>query len=334
MAKQAPIVGVTMGEPAGVGREIITMAYPKVKDGTNLVVLGDVDAMRETASSLGLSVEFRTIDDVSQAKFDNDVLDVLHFDNVDDIEYGEVRPDYGQASLDYVEHGIDLALSGEIDAMCNAPINKQAITQAGAEHAGHTGLLAERTDTEDYAMMLVQDGMYATLVTAHMPLKEACQTISYDKVLETIRVTDDGLHGPGMDQPKIAVAGLNPHAGEGGVLGNTDEDEIRPAVDAARDEGIDAYGPIPSDSVFNQMMDGNYDCVVGMYHDQAHTPMYVLGYVEGGGMAGAGMTLGLPIVRTTTMHGTAFDIAGEGIAAPDSMIDAINAASNFANPQN
>lgn len=334
MPEQEPIVGVTMGDPAGIGREIITMAYPETKDDSNLIVLGDVNAMQDTASILDSSVEFRAIDDVSQAKFDGDVLDVLHFDNVDDIEYGEVRTDYGQASLDYVEHGIDLALLGEIDAMCNAPINKEAITQAGSEYTGHTGLLAERTDTEDYAMMLVQDGMYVTLVTAHVPLEEACETISTENVLKTIRVTDNGLRGAGMDQPRIAVAGLNPHAGEAGVLGDEDVDEIKPAVDSAREEGIDAYGPLPGDSVFNQMMDDNYDCVVGMYHDQGHIPMYVLGYVEGGGMAGAGMTLGLPIVRSTTMHGTAFDIAGEGIAAPDSMIDAINAASNFATPQN
>jgi 4-hydroxythreonine-4-phosphate dehydrogenase len=334
MPEQEPIVGVTMGEPAGIGREIITMAYPEIKDDSNLVVLGDVDAMRDAASILESSVEFHAIDDISQAKFDGNALDVLHFDNVNDIEYGEVRSDYGQASLDYVEHGIDLALSGEIDAMCNAPINKEAMIQAGSEYTGHTGLLAERTNTEDYAMMLIQNDMYVTLVTAHMPLSEACEIISTENVLETIRVTHKGLRGAGMDQPRIAVAGLNPHAGEAGVLGNEDEDEIRPAINAARNEGIDADGPLPGDSVFNQLMDDNYDCVVGMYHDQGHIPMYVLGYIEGGGMAGAGMTLGLPIVRTTTMHGTAFDIAGEGIAAPDSMIDAINAASNFATPQN
>jgi 4-hydroxythreonine-4-phosphate dehydrogenase len=167
-------------------------------------------------------------------------------------------------------------------------------------------------------------------VTVHVPLEEAIESITTDSVLDTIRVTDEGLRGLGIDDPVIAVAGLNPHAGEGGVLGTHDAAEIEPAIERAQEEGIDASGPYSGDNLFNQAAVGRYDGVVAMYHDQGHIPVYVHGLLPSGGVAGVNMTIGLPIVRTSTMHGTAFDIAGTGIADPDSIVDAIRAAARAA----
>jgi 4-hydroxythreonine-4-phosphate dehydrogenase len=217
-------------------------------------------------------------------------------------------------------------MEGGIDATCNAPINKRALDLAGSDYAGHTNLLADRTGAEEYSMLLVQQEMRVTHVTVHVPLQEAIETITTESVLDTIRVTDDGLEGLSIESPWIAVAGLNPHAGEGGVLGARDAAGVEPAIEHAREEGIDASGPHAADNVFNQAAIGRYDGLVAMYHDQGHVPAYVHGPLDSGGVAGVNMTIGLPIVRTSTMHGTAFDIAGTGVADSDSIVDAIRAA--------
>ena len=330
MSSELPIVGVTMGDPAGVGSEIIVEAYSQVSSEARLVVLGDADVMTDAVGVCESDLDLRSVEGIEEARFEPDVLDVVDFDNVGDLERGATRGEYGRASLKYVEQGIDLAVEGTIDAMCNAPINKKALELAGSDYAGHTNLLADRTGTDDYSMLLVQRDMRVTHVTVHMPLQEAIGAITTDSVLDTIRVTDDGLEELGIDNPRIAVAGLNPHAGEGGVLGSRDAAAIEPAIERAQAEDIDASGPYAADNVFNQAAVGRYDGVVAMYHDQGHVPVYVHGLLPSGGVAGVNMTIGLPIVRTSTMHGTAFDIAGTGVADPDSIVDAIRAASRAA----
>ncbi|KTG11458.1 4-hydroxythreonine-4-phosphate dehydrogenase [Haloprofundus marisrubri] len=330
MAPDKPIVGVTMGDPAGIGSEVIVKAYPEATDEANYVVLGDRDVMEDAVSACESDLELRTVSSVAEVRADSNTLDVLDFDNVDEIARGEIRGEYGQAGLDYVEDAIDLALEGTIDAMCNAPLNKKALELAGSDYAGHTNLLADRTETENYSMLLLQDNIRVTHVSVHVPLEEAIEQVTTENVLETLRVTKEGLEGLGIESPKIAVAGLNPHAGEGGVLGTQDGEEIEPAVEQAQSEGIDAAGPFAPDNIFNQAAVGRFDGVVAMYHDQGHIPMYVHGVLESGGVAGVNMTIGLPIIRTSTMHGTAFDIAGEGIADPDSILEALNTAAQAA----
>ena len=330
MVSDLPIVGITMGDPAGIGSEIVVTATPEIADAARPVVLGDLDVMREAVAACGSTLDLRGVETVADAAHEPGVLDVVDFGNVDELVRGEHRAAYGRVSLEYVERGIELATAGTIDALCNAPINKKALEMAGSDYAGHTNLLADRTGTDEYSMLLLQDELRVTHVTVHTSLQDAIDAITTERVLETIAVTDAGLRGLGIEEPSIAVCGLNPHAGEGGVLGTTDAEEIEPAVERARAASIDVSGPWAGDNVFNQAAVGRFDGVVAMYHDQGHIPINVHGLLPSGSFAGVNMTIGLPIVRTSTTHGTAFDIAGQGIADPDSMIDAIRAAARAA----
>ena len=317
-----------MGDPSGIGAEVSVEAYADVREAADVLVVGDADVVRKAVAACGVDIGVNAIDSVSKARFEAGVLDVLDVDNVDSAthDWGDLREEYGKASLEYVERAIDLASDGDIDGIVTAPINKQAARMAGSEHAGHTGLLAARTGVTNYSMMLVEEHLRVTHVSTHVPLREACDLVSTENVLDTIRVTQDGLRDLGLEDPTIAVAGLNPHASDGGLLGDEDLEEIAPAVERAKDEGIDAVGPESPDTVYVQAARGEYDCVVSMYHDEGHIPIKLLGFSEGGEVSGVNMTVGLPIVRTSVDHGTAFDIAGKGIASPQSMVDAIEVA--------
>ena len=334
-----PVVGITMGDPAGVGPEVIAKAYPRLLESARPVVIGDADVLGRTLETLGDDPGVERVErvarvdraeDVREIRPTADAIPVLDLDNVDGVEHGVVREAYGRASLEYVERAIELARAGTIDAIATAPINKQATRLAGSEHAGHTGLLADRTDTEHYSMMLIEEPLRVTHVSTHVPLREACDLVTTERVLETIRVTDGALRELGIGDPELAVAGLNPHAGDGRLLGDEDADEIRPAVERARAEGIDASGPESPDTVYVAAARGEYDCVVSMYHDQGHIPIKMLGFSDGSAVSGVNVTIGLPIVRTSVDHGTAFDIAGEGVASERSMIDAVETAADLA----
>lgn len=333
MSSRQPLLGVTMGDPAGIGSEIIVQSYPQVDDRANLVVLGDFGVMEAAVDDCDSDLDLNRIESVDEAAFADGTLDVVDFGNVADLQRGDLRAAYGAAALEYVEEGIELAMDGEIDAMVNAPMNKEAISMAGSEFNGHTDLLAARTSTDEYSMMLIQDQLVVTHVTVHVPLREAIDLVSTDAVLETIQVTEEGLKGIGVDEPSIAVAGLNPHAGEGD-LGEEDAAEIEPAVEQAQESGIDVTGPLSADNLFNQGAAGKYDGIVAMYHDQGHIPIYIHGMLDvPGAVSGVNMTIGLPIIRTSTIHGTGFDIAGKGIARPDSIVDAIEVAAQAAEAQ-
>ncbi|NKE37805.1 4-hydroxythreonine-4-phosphate dehydrogenase PdxA [Natronococcus sp. JC468] len=327
---ERPVVAVTMGDPAGVGSEIVAAAYPALCERANAIVVGDASVMRTGVDVSDADLEIETVGAVADATFSESAVPVLDLDAVDDLEYGVVREDYGAASLAYVERAIELAVEGTIDAIATAPINKQATRLAGSEYAGHTGMLADYTDTENYSMMLVEDDLVVTHVSTHVPLREACDLVTTENVLETIRVTDEGLRDLGIEEPTIAVAGLNPHASDGGLLGSEDDEEIRPAVERAAEAGIDAHGPESPDTVYVQAARGEYDCVVSMYHDQGHIPIKTLGFSSDDAVSGVNVTIGLPIVRTSVDHGTAFDIAGEGIASEASLIDAVEVAAEMA----
>lgn len=330
MADSAPLVGITMGDPAGIGSEVIVKAYPDLRDRARIVVIGDADVMREAVAVCGSDLTVRPLDDVEAVRSGPDTIDVLDLDNVSDLAFGALREDYGAASLAYIERAIDLAMAGAIDAMATAPINKQATKLAGSDYAGHTGMLAAITDTDRYSMMLIEGDLRVTHVSTHVPLRDACDLVTEDRVLSTIRVTAEALRDLGIGEPRIAVAGLNPHASDGGLLGHEDLEEIRPAVERAVDEGLDVVGPESPDTVYVQAARGDYDCVVSMYHDEGHIPIKMLGFSRGGEVSGVNMTIGLPIIRTSVDHGTAFDIAGQGVASPKSMVDAVEVAAAVA----
>jgi 4-hydroxythreonine-4-phosphate dehydrogenase len=326
----ATVVGITMGDPGGIGPEVIVKAYPTLRDVCNPVVVGDAGVIAAAADVCGLSLSVDRVDAPAEARFAPDAVPVVDLDNVGELVRGEVREEYGAASLAYVERAIELAEAGEIDAITTAPINKQSTKLAGSDYAGHTGMLADYTDTERYSMMLIEDSLRVTHVSTHVPLREACDLVTTENVLETIRLTDAALCDLGVESPSVGVAGLNPHASDGGLLGDEDGDEIEPAVERAREEGIDAVGPESPDTVYVRAARGEFDCVVSMYHDEGHIPIKMLGFAGGDAVSGVNVTIGLPIVRTSVDHGTAFDIAGTGIASERSLIDAVEVAVEMA----
>ncbi len=329
-----PTVAVTMGDPAGIGPEVVVAGYTDLLADARPVVVGDADVLRRAADVVGEDLAVRAVETVADApvELSADILPVLDLDTVDadTLAYGEVRAEYGAAALAYVERATELATGGVVDAIATAPINKQATRLAGSEHAGHTGMLADATDTENYAMMLVEDELRVTHVSTHVPLVEACERVTTGAVLDTIEVTVEGLRDLGIDDPTVAVAGLNPHASDSGLLGTTEQSEVRPAVQRAREAGHDVTGPESPDTVFAQAADGAVDCVVAMYHDQGHIPIKMLGFASDETVSGVNVTVGLPIVRTSVDHGTAFDIAGEGVASPASLADAVTLAARIA----
>jgi 4-hydroxythreonine-4-phosphate dehydrogenase len=253
-----------------------------------------------------------------------------------ELRHKQVTAGQGGASFDYVAKVIELAMAGEIDATVTGPINKAAINAAGRHYAGHTEIYAELTQTRNYSMMLAEGNFRVAHVSTHVSLREACERVKKERVLNVIRLAHDALTQLGIQSPRIGVAGLNPHCGEGGLFGSEDDQEIAPAAAAARAEGIAAEGPLPADTVFSKMRGGMYDLVVVMYHDQGHIPTKLMGFQYDdrtgtwGQMAGVNVTLGLPIIRVSVDHGTAFGKAGEGRANPQSMIEAVKLAAKLA----
>jgi len=237
MPEERPVIGVTMGDPAGIGSEVIVGAYPRIVDQADVVVIGDASVMEEATSRFDPGLTVQAVSAIDEADGSEDVPPVLDVDNVEDVEFGSLSEDNGAASLAYVERAIELATAGEIDAITTAPINKQATRMAGSEHAGHTGMLADHTDTEDYSMMLVEDDLRVTHVSTHVPLREACDLVTEDAVASTIEVTEEALRDLGIAEPSIAVAGLNPHASDGGLLGTEEAESIEPAVERVAETG-------------------------------------------------------------------------------------------------
>jgi 4-hydroxythreonine-4-phosphate dehydrogenase len=326
MDQRKPTIGVTMGDPAGIGSEVIVKAYPKLVEQATVVVIGDASVLADAVSRFAPDLSVRRVSSPREARPDPSVVPIVDLNNVTDHRYGELSKENGEASLAYIERAIELAQSGEIDAITTAPINKQATQMAGSEYAGHTGMLADYTNTEEYSMMLVEDGLRVTHVSTHIPLRDACSLLIED-VESTIRVTNEALCQLGFDKPTIAVAGLNPHASDGGLLGDEEAETIEPAVERMAENGIDVTGPYPPDTVYVRAAAGEFDCVVSMYHDQGHIPIKMLGFSGGNdAVSGVNVTIGLPIIRTSVDHGTAFDIAGEGVASEQSMLDAVAVA--------
>jgi 4-hydroxythreonine-4-phosphate dehydrogenase len=315
-------IAVTMGDPTGIGPEITAKLFADPCRDVPAVVVGDPRILSRACEVVAAPLRVHPIDSIDQARHVPDTVDVLaETDLPADLPYGFVDGRSGEASFRYVRRGIELALAGDVRALTTAPINKEALRAAGLSYPGHTEILADLTGTRDYAMMMANDELRVVLVTVHQSLRTALDAITVARELEIIRLTHRTLAREGRSHPRIAVAGLNPHAGENGLFGREDLDIIAPAVEAARSEGIDASGPWPADTVFMRARIGEFDAVVAQYHDQGLIPVKYLGLEQG-----VNITIGLPFVRTSVDHGTAFDIAGRGIADHSSLLTALRHA--------
>lgn len=317
-----PPVGITMGDAAGIGPEIVVKACAQ---GLNApcVVYGDAGALRRAAGALGARLKITEIAHADLASGDAGRIEVIACGGAlpPDLPFGQVNAAAGRAAYEYVCAAIDDAQAGRIRAIVTAPLNKQSMHEAGIDYPGHTEILAERSGTDDFAMMLANDELRVLLVTIHLALADVMERITPEAELTAMRLADRACRQMGIAHPRVAVAGLNPHAGEGGKFGREDIDIIEPAIRQARDEGIDASGPWPGDTVFMRARRGEFDIVVAQYHDQGLIPVKYLGVDHG-----VNVTVGLPFVRTSVDHGTAFDIAGKGVADQASLIAAFDLA--------
>ena len=328
-----PILGISVGDPGGIGPEITTKALnsEKIYEICRPLVVADAGVMEDVLRFTAYNGRMNRIADPREAAGEFGVMDILHIPNMKSgpPRYKEVTAEQGHASFEYVIRVIELALAGRIDGTVTGPINKAAINAAGHHYAGHTEIYAEKTGVKDYTMMLAHGNFRVTHVSTHISLREACDRVKRERVGKVIDLTHEALKKFNLEAPRIGVAGLNPHCGEDGMFGWEDDREIRPAVEEKRAAGIDVQGPIPADTVFSKMQGGMYDAVVVMYHDQGHIPTKLIGFQydektgQWGSMSGVNITLGLPIVRASVDHGTAFGKAGEGRANPESMIEAL-----------
>ena len=325
-------VAVTMGDPAGIGPEVIARTFTEkgFQNENRAFVVGDARIMQRAVELMGLSLGVNKIERLEEALFEPGSVDVLQVGDLPgDLPFGELDARAGAAAFEYVRRATGLALEGSVGAVATAPLNKEAMHMGGYEYPGHTEILAELTGTKDFAMMLRTEALRVIHVSTHVSLREAIDRVSKERVLTVIHLARETLAKVGVDEPKIAVAGLNPHAGENGLFGDEDAECIAPAIVEAREEGIDASGPHPPDTVFAKARTGEFDIVVVQYHDQGHIPIKLMGF-EGG----VNVTVGLPFFRTSVDHGTAFDIAGTGRADHSSMRTAIELARDLALSEN
>ncbi len=344
-----PIVGITMGDPAGNGPEITIKAlcHPDLYERCRPIVVGDAKMLEQAKRFVGREdVVIHVCEKVSDAVFTPGTVDVLHLDLIEDpaaFQIGKVSVEGGNAAFQCVRKVIQLALAGEVDATCTNALNKEAMNMAlehyhgersdGYTHFdGHTEIYATYAGTKKYTMMLAHHDLRVVHVSTHVSLREACDRVKKARVLEVIEIADRACKDMGIENPKVAVAGLNPHCGENGLFGTEEIEEIKPAIEAAKAEGINAIGPIPPDSVFSEALGGWYDIVVCMYHDQGHIPLKTVGFVfdrekqTWKAVEGVNVTLGLPIIRTSVDHGTGFALAGKGTSNELSLVNAIDYA--------
>jgi 4-hydroxythreonine-4-phosphate dehydrogenase len=341
-----PILGITMGDPSGIGPEITIKALGRraLYDTCCPLVVGDAGVVKKAAQEAvkRQDLTIHAVSSVEKCMFSYGTIDVLDLANVDSskLKIGKVDAMSGEAAFGSVKKVIELALAGEIDATITNPLNKEALNLAGHHYSGHTEIYAELTGTKDYSMMLADEDLRVVHVSTHVSLREACDRVKKDRILKVIELAGSTCKSLGIAQPRIAVAGLNPHAGENGMFGREEIEEISPAVRAAKEKGINVEGPIAPDTVFSKARGGMYDIVVCMYHDQGHIPLKVLGFrydkAEGRwkSVSGVNITLGLPIIRSSVDHGTAFGHAWQGSANESSLLNAIEYGIKLAKNRN
>jgi len=319
------IIAVTMGDPAGIGPEIIIKSLVEGElSGAPVIVVGCVQTLRRVQNAgITPDAELRVIGDVSEAVFSKDVINVLDepLADPDALKPGVVQAQAGDLAYRCVKRATELAMAGQVKAIATAPLNKEALHLAGHNYPGHTELLAYLTKSQDYAMVLYTDKLKVIHITTHIALRKFLDTLNGDRIKTVISVADTFLKRVGYNNPRIAVAGVNPHAGENGLFGDEEIRIVSPAIEAMKAQGINVVGPCPPDTVFMQCHEGMYDMVVAMYHDQGHIPLKLLGFYDG-----VNITAGLPFIRTSADHGTAFDIAWTGKAKSESMAVSIQLA--------
>jgi 4-hydroxythreonine-4-phosphate dehydrogenase len=338
----APVLGITMGDPAGVGPEIIgrALALPQVERASRPVVIGDAGTMREALALIRSPLAVRAVGAVSDCRWRPGELECLDLGNVDlaTLAKARVSAAAGRAAYEYVAAAVRLALAREIDAIVTAPINKEALAAAGMPHSGHTEILAKLSGTRDFAMLLMGKELRVIHVTTHVALRRVPDLVTRERVVRVIRLAQQTMTSLGIEAPRIAVAGLNPHAGEEGLFGDEEQTSILPAVEDARKEGLQVFGPLPADTLFSRARGGEFDIVVAMYHDQGHVPVKTLGFTydektkRWTGLSGVNVTVGLPFLRVSVDHGTAFDRAWKGAANHESMVEAIEVATAMLRP--
>lgn len=331
-----PIIAVTMGDPASIGPEIAVKALleKKIQAICRPFVVGDAAVFEHIIGLLKLRARINVISKVADARFEPGIIDVfdLKITDTSKLQFGKIDAICGEASFQAIKKAIELAMAKEVDATVTGPINKKSINEAGHHFAGHTEIYAHFTGTRKYAMLLVEDNINVIHVSTHVSLRQACDLVKKDRILQVIELLRNGLKQLGKKNLRIGVAGLNPHAGDSGLFGTEDDEEILPAVQEAKRLGYDVEGPVPPDTMFAKAAMGAYGGVVAMYHDQGHIPFKLSGFKwnaekqQMDSVKGVNITLGLPIIRTSVDHGTAFEIAGKGIASADAMILAIESA--------
>ncbi len=325
--KDRPRVAITMGDPAGVGPEIIIKMFQdqSIFDFSCPLVIGDAIFLKKMSLKLASDLSITPISSPEEGAFVPGSIDVLDLKNIpDEINVGQPSAVGGKTSVEYIRTAANLALDHKVSAITTAPINKKSIHLSGFGWPGHTEMLADFTKTKDVALMLTGDALRVVIVTTHIPLNKVWENISYEQIKTTINLTHNWLVEHITESPKIAVTGLNPHCGDGGIFGDEELTKIIPAVDTSKNEGINVIGPFSADALFAKFKSNRYDAVVTMYHDQGMIPVK---------MANKGtavnVTIGLPIIRTSVDHGTAFDIAGKGCASPESLKLAVQSAAQF-----
>ena len=331
-----PIIAVTMGDPAGVGPEIIVKACMEeaVARTSRPVVIGSAAVMREAIELVGAPLHLHPVTRIDECGWAEGALECLDLGNVDasTLPRRTVSAAAGRAAYEYIVKAVALTGERSVDAIVTAPVNKEALAAAGVRHSGHTEILAELSGTRDFAMLLMGRELRVIHVTTHVALRRVPDLVTRDRVLRVIQLAQQTMEGLGRSHARIAVAGLNPHAGEEGLFGDEEKLAIVPAIEAARADGLHVTGPLPADTLFSRARGGEFDIVVAMYHDQGHIPVKTLGFTydeasgRWTGLSGVNVTVGLPFLRVSVDHGTAFDRAWKGIANHESMVEAIDVA--------
>lgn len=325
-----PIIAVTMGDPSGIGPEVIVKGLTEKALYTlcRPFIIGDARWMSEAAARFAPGLSVRPIKTLADARFQEGTVEVLETSRkpLPSWEYGQPHPEAARAALQAITLAGEMAMRGEIDGMATAPINKEGMKSIGFAFPGHTEFLADLAKTDRFAMMMVGGGLKITLTTIHLALREAIAQLREEMLLDAIRLTDAAMKGDfAIGTPRIAVAAINPHAGERGIFGDEEKQHLLPAVEAARREKINALGPFPADTLFYQLKTGRFDAAVAIFHDQALIPIKLLAFGNA-----VNVTIGLPFIRTSVDHGTAYDIAGRGIADPGSLREALKLAAQMA----
>jgi len=328
MAMDRPVIGIPIGDPAGIGPEIVVKALMNrdLYDLCKPVVIGDVNVLKRIDAVVKSGLEFNVISEPEQGKFRRGCIDLISLDNVDidSLEYGKVQAQAGRAAYEYIVESARLAGSGKITAVATTAINKEAIKAANINFIGHTEMYAHLTNTHDPLTMFQVYNMRVFFLTRHVSLRKACDLVTKERLVDYLVRRDAALRKLGLERRLIAVAGLNPHNGEHGLFGDEEVKEIEPAIKEAAAKGIDVVGPIPADSVFAQALKGRYDAVLSLYHDQGHIATKTVDFERT-----ISLTIGMPFLRTSVDHGTAFDIAGKGVASAVSMEEAIRLAALY-----